>query len=126
VEDDGLPNLQGPDGSSAHVLALFGRLAPVLGALGARLETLGLSARGSWRAGLDSGAEVQLGRGTDDDVVERAQRFVGTLPQIVARYQRPLESADLRHHDGYAVRLRGVTTGSAPVENAAKRPGGGR
>jgi len=29
---------------------------------------------------------------------------------VEARYQRPLESADLRHADGFAVRLKGVTT----------------
>jgi len=121
VEDDGLPNLEGPDGSSAHVLGLFQRLGPVLAPLDARLDALALSARGSWRAELDSGAEVQLGRGTDDDVVERAQRFIGTLPQVVARYQRPLEYADLRHHDGYAVRLKGVTTVAAPADGGHKR-----
>jgi len=32
------------------------------------------------------------------------------LPML-AQYQRPLEYADLRHHDGYALKLRGVTTG---------------
>jgi len=121
VEDDGLPSLQGPEGTSAHVLTLHGRLAPVFAAMGARLDTLELSARGSWRAELDSGAEIQLGRGSDDEVLERAQRFVGTLPQVVARYQRPLEYADLRHHDGYAVRLKGVTTTAAPAEAGKKR-----
>jgi cell division protein FtsQ len=121
VEDDGLPSLQGPDGTSAHVLALHGRLTPVFAALDARIDTLELSARGSWRAELDSGAEIQLGRGSDDEVVERAQRFVGTLSQVTARYQRPLESADLRHRDGYAVRLKGVTTTlAAPADKPKK------
>jgi cell division protein FtsQ len=35
---------------------------------------------------------------------------VRTLPQVTERYHAPLEYADLRHADGYAVRLRGVTT----------------
>jgi cell division protein FtsQ len=121
VEDDGLPSLQGPDGTSAHVLALHGRLVPVFAAMDARVDTLELSARGSWRAELDSGAEIQLGRGSDDEVVERAQRFVGTLPQVTARYRRPLESADLRHRDGYAVRLKGITTTlAAPADKPKK------
>ena len=121
VEDDGLPNLQGPDGTSAHVLALHGRLVPVFAAMDARVDSLELSARGSWRAELDTGAEIQLGRGSDDEVVERAQRFVGTLPQVTARYQRPLESADLRHRDGYAVRLKGITTTlAAPADKPKK------
>ena len=121
VEDDGLPSLQGPDGSSAHVLALHGRLAPVFAAMDARIDTLALSARGSWRAELDGGAEIQLGRGSDDEVVERARRFVGTLAQVTARYQRPLESADLRHRDGYAVRLKGITTTLSATPDKPKR-----
>jgi len=95
---------------AAHVLAFLNRLVPILAGIDARVETLSLSARGSWRAKLDSGAELQLGRGTDDEVAQRVERFVGTLRQVVDRYQRPLEYADLRHHDGYAVRLKGVTT----------------
>ena len=110
VEDDGLPTLDGPEGSAAHVLACLNRLVPILAGIDARVETLSLSARGSWRAELESGAELQLGRGTDDEVAQRVERFVATLRQVADRYQRPLEYADLRHHDGYAVRLKGVTT----------------
>jgi len=121
VEDDGLPTLQGPDGSSAHVLAMYGRLQATLAALGAHVETLALSARGSWRAELDSGAELQLGRGEDDAVIERTQRFVGTLTQVLARYQRPLEYADLRHNEGYAVRLKGITTTLGVADKGAKK-----
>lgn len=121
VEDDALPVFQGPEGSSAHVLALFGRLAPIFAGVDAHVDGLALSARGSWRAELDSGAEVQLGRGSDDEVVERARRFVGTLTQVLARYQRPLEYADLRHNDGYAVRLKGITTTSGVADKALKK-----
>ncbi len=121
VEDDGLPRLQGPDGSAPAMLAMMKRLGPVLG--GRRdgdLVQLELSDRGSWRATLDKGAVIELGRGTDDAVIERTQRFVQTLPRVEARYQRPLESADLRHADGFAVRLKGVTT-SEPVPPARKK-----
>ena len=70
-----------------------------------------MSTRSACRAAeLDSGAEIELGRGTDDEVVERSERFVGSVTQVISRYQRPLEYADLRHHDGYAVRLKGITT----------------
>jgi cell division protein FtsQ len=110
VEDEALPTLSGPDGSSAHMLTLLGRLRPVLAAMPAQIETLNLSGRGSWRVELDTGAEVELGRGSDDEIVERTQRFVSTLPQVISRYERPLEYADLRHNEAYAVRLRGVST----------------
>jgi cell division protein FtsQ len=110
VEDDALPTLHGPDGSSAQMLAMWRRLGPVFALLDAHVDTLGLSSRGSWRAELDSGAEVELGRGSDDEVVERCRRFVSTVTQVTQRYQRPLEYADLRHNEGYAVRLKGIST----------------
>ena len=120
VEDDSLPRLQGPDGSALAMLAMLRRLAPVLqGGRGGALAQLDLSARGSWRATLHKGAVVELGRGTDEQVLARTERFVQTLPRVEARYQRPLESADLRHADGFALRLRGVST-SEPVPTGRK------
>ena len=111
VEDDELPRLAGPEGSAAQMLAMLQRLAPVFeqGPAG-DLTELTLSPRGSWRAKLDKGATVELGRGSEDEVVARTLQFIRTLPRVEAQYQRPLESADLRHAGGFAVRLRGVTT----------------
>jgi cell division protein FtsQ len=110
VEDDSLPTLSGPEGSSTHMLAMLHRLETVFERIDAHIDAVSLSGRGSWRIELDSGAEVELGRGTDDEVLARTERFIGTLTQVTQRYQRPLEYADLRHNDGYAVRLKGVTT----------------
>lgn len=114
VEDEALPVFSGPAGSAAAVLALYRRLLPVLRTREMEIEQLQQSSRGSWRVLLDSGATLELGRGSDDEVTLRTQRFVRTLEQVVARYRTPLEYADLRHADGYAVRLRGVTT-TAPT-----------
>jgi cell division protein FtsQ len=110
VEDDGLPRLQGPEGTAAQMLALLQRLQPVLAALEMHVSSLQLSGRGSWRVELDSGATLELGRGSDDEVLARTERFARTLGQLTARYRAPLLHADLRHTEGYAVRLRGVTT----------------
>jgi cell division protein FtsQ len=115
VEDDGLPTFAGPTADSAAMLAMYRRLQPVFAPLELSVEELHLSGRGSWRVLLDSGASVELGRGSEDEVVARTERFARTLTQATARYPRqPLESADLRHADGYALKLRGVTTGAAP------------
>jgi cell division protein FtsQ len=115
VEDEGLPRLVGPEGSAAQMLAMVRRLGPVLAGLdGGETALLRLSPRGSWRVQLDQGARVDLGRGSEDEVLARTQRFVGTMPRVVAAYQRPLESADLRHNGGFAVRLKGITTGAPP------------
>jgi cell division protein FtsQ len=121
VEDDALPRFAGPEGSAPQMLALYRRLQPALQPLDeGDVERLALSGRGSWRAELDSGAAIELGRGSDDEVLARAERFVRTLRQVTEHYQRPLQYADLRHPDGYAVRLKGVTT-VIPKETARKR-----
>ncbi len=120
VEDDGLPTLRGPEGSASQVLAMWHRLAPFAKRMDAQVDVLNLSARGSWRAELDSGAVIELGRGSDDEVIARVERFVATLAQATSRYRRPLEYADLRHNDGYALRLQGVATLTAPAPAAAK------
>jgi cell division protein FtsQ len=120
VEDDALPTLQGPEGSSVQMLAMWRRLGPVFALLDAKVDVLALSSRGSWRADLDNGAEIELGRGSDDEVIERGQRFVSTVTQVTQRYQRPLEYADLRHNEGYAVRLKGISTSFENNEKSRK------
>lgn len=110
VEDDALPVLEGPEGRSQAILAMLARLQPLFARLDWRIEALRMSSRLSWRAEFDSGAEMELGRGSDDEVVARVERFIGTVSQVPPQYKRPIEYADLRHRDGYALRLRGVTT----------------
>lgn len=117
VEDDELPRLAGPLGSAARVLAMQRALEPVMQPLGSPLRTLQLTGHGTWRTRLANGVVIELGRGEPAAVSERAARFVRTLPQVSASYQRPLLAADLRHADGYAVRLKGVTTGGGKGSN---------
>ena len=121
VEDQNLPTLRGPAGSSAHVLAMFGKLQAAMAPLDAKIEALDLSGRGSWHAVLDTGSQVELGRGSDAEVVERTERFVATLPSVTQRYERPLEYADLRHNEGYAVRLKGISTTVEPAAKTKKK-----
>lgn len=110
VEDDDLPRLAGPQGSAARVLAMYSALVPALATLDGTVASLRLSARGSWRIELDGGVVIELGRGDGEEVVARAARFARTLPQVMQTYQRALLHADLRHPDGYAVRLKGIAT----------------
>ena len=121
VEQEGLPRLVGPDGQSAQVLAMYQAVKPLFEPLELTADRLTLTARGSWQLELDTGAVIELGRGSPEEVSARAQRFVQTLTQVTSRNgRRPhaLVSADLRHGDGYAVRLRGVGTTSP---DAAKK-----
>ena len=121
VEDEALPTLRGPEAAAAQMLTMLGRLQPVLLPMEARIDALELSGRGSWRVELDSGAEIELGRGSDDEVIERTQRFVSTVTQVTSRYQRPLQYADLRHNEGYAVRLKGISTAVDPSGKPARK-----
>ena len=113
VEREGLPRLSGPAGSAVEVLRMYYALDPVFTAIGAPVDALTWRDRGSWLVQLDNGARIELGSGKPEEVLQRTQRFVRTLPQITQQYQRTaeaLEYADLRYPDGYALRLRGVTT----------------
>jgi cell division protein FtsQ len=109
-DSDGLPELAGPREKSAEVWSLYQLLGAELGRLDMGLERLELTERGTWRAQLDSGARVELGRGTPDELLERTRRFTGTLAQFTERYAGAVQSVDLRYPNGYALRLRGVTT----------------
>jgi cell division protein FtsQ len=110
VEDEELPLFAGPEGMSAPMLALWGRLQPAFAERGLAIGKLELSGRGSWRVELEDGASVVLGRGSEDELTARVERFLRTLAQVRGRWNAALQYADLRHADGYALRLRGVTT----------------
>jgi cell division protein FtsQ len=113
LDDNELPRLSGPDSQSHQVLTMYQDLAPRFKELRLVLNGLELSGRGSWRARLGQGAVIELGRGSVEDVLPRVLRLVSTLGQITQRMGSKigaLESADLRHDNGYALRLRGVST----------------
>ncbi len=110
VEDDKLPVFAGPSASAGAMLSLWRSLAPLCERLNDPIDRVDLSGRGSWRLTLDSSAVIELGRGSEAEVLARFTQFSQTLGQITGRYQSGLLSADLRHADGYALRLRGVST----------------
>lgn len=119
IEQDMLPHLNGPQGQSAEVLAMYRALAPLFEKMGMPMDELSLSVGGSWRAELESGASIEMGRGGVAELSERVHRFLATLTQVTSRYARQpgaLESADLRHDNGYAIRLRGVSTVAATAQ----------
>lgn len=146
VEDEALPTLRGPQGSAEHVLAMYRRLGPLLAALkqphalppsvqeaqpqapAQQITKLALSDRGSWRVRLSGGTVIELGRGDEETVAERTGRFVQTVSEVSERFgARAVEYADLRHNEGYALRLAGMGTvegkprPGAPALPAAQR-----
>ncbi len=113
VEQDTLVRLNGPDGEASQVLSTYQNLQPLFEEMSMTIEQVELTGHGGWRVRLDEGAVVELGSGTLAELLARTQRFLRTLTQVTSRFGRKpdaLETADLRHEDGYAIRLRGVTT----------------
>ena len=114
VEAEELPLLHGPKAQAPEVLKAFRVLSPLVDTLDVPLVQLELTGRGSWRARLESGAMLELGVGQIDAIEQRTRRFLATVSQTSTRFGRNIESADLRYPNGYALKLRGVTTVSGP------------
>lgn len=114
--------LVGPKGQSAQVFALYQRLKPVFARVAHEIDRLELDGRGNWALTLEGGARIQLGRGDADELVQRTLGFTSTITTLTQRYGgRGIESADLRYPNGYALRLRGVTTLEA-APSTPKKP----
>jgi cell division protein FtsQ len=121
--DDNLPRLDGPVEQAGQVLGMYRVLQPQFEPYELSIDELTLSSRGSWKVVLDSGAEIELGRGQSEEVTARLQRFLKTVTQVAGQYRRSVadvEGADLRHNDAYALRLRGVTTVSPEAPRKIK------
>ncbi|WP_394787023.1 cell division protein FtsQ/DivIB [Rhodoferax sp.] len=124
VDRDDLPRLDGPVEQAGQILGMYHTLAPLFAPLDVTLDQLELTKRGGWRAQTDAGGVIELGRGTAEEITQRAQRFIGTVAQVAKEYGRApdaVEQADLRYSEGYALRLRGVSTVAAPAVAAKKQ-----
>ena len=118
LENEKIPRLKGPDSESQLVWKMYQALVPIFQALSLDLGNLELSERGSWRAYLKQGAVIELGRGDVAEVTARMHRVDQTLLGVVQKLGRKLQSLqslDLRHDNGYAIRLHGVSTIEAAI-----------
>lgn len=115
-----LPDLAGPDGSGQLVSQRLAELTQWLRPLGRVPVSLTLSARYAWRAELDNGLVLDMGRDPAVDIAQggpdgpdkthvpvqlRVQRFVESVLAVEQRTGRPAMYADLRYPNGYALRL---------------------
>lgn len=108
-----LPRMKGPLAESQAVAAMYMALSPRFQKLDMEIDLLELTPRGSWRIHTKNGAQIELGRGSRTEILQKLDVFLTTLKQVSARYGRgtsALAGADLRHKDGYALRLHGVST----------------
>lgn len=108
----GLPRLWGPDDRVADVVNFHARAADLLAKVPLTVTELHLLPRGSWQLVLDGGAEVALGR---DRAEQRLHRFATTIgPLLRSHPATPLQRADLRYPNGYALVWADGSTGGEP------------
>ncbi len=97
----GIPQLSGPDSRLAEVIAFHAECLRQFAGKGLTLKAVDLSARGSWRLTLSSGALIEIGR---VDPKSRLHRFVEVWPQLANSHDGPPVYIDLRYENGFAMR----------------------
>jgi cell division protein FtsQ len=114
-----LPRLDARDDQVAEAVAAFQQAQPLFAGHGADLVGLRLSPRGSWTFRLADGATVMAGRG---DPLPRVQRFVPLMATLRKVDGRPLQRADLRYANGFALRWGAVPdVGTDDADEASPR-----
>ena len=97
---EGLPRLNGPEGSAVFVLARFYEMRDMLFALERDIRSLTLDERRAWWLELDNGVQVALGR---NDRIERLQRFNQVYSKLFSENVNRIKRIDLRYTNGLAV-----------------------
>lgn len=97
----GLPELSGPDERLAEVVSFHAECLRSFAGSGLALRGVDLSARGSWRLTLASGAVIEIGR---VDAKARLKRFLDVWPKLASTATAPPVYVDLRYENGFALR----------------------
>ncbi|NDK38071.1 cell division protein FtsQ/DivIB [Pseudoxanthomonas gei] len=105
---EALPQLGGPDTQVKEVVALYNESRELFAQIGVKVDSVVMDRRGSWSLALSNGTQVVVGRA---DARPRLDRFARMLPQLLARNALPLERADLRYTNGFALSWGELATG---------------
>ncbi|MBL0164593.1 MAG: cell division protein FtsQ/DivIB [Xanthomonadales bacterium] len=119
----GLPQLSGPDARLAEVITFHAACLREFSGSGLSVQAVDLSARGSWRLTLSSGALIEIGR---VDAMPRLHRFLAVWPSLSAGNAGPPVYIDLRYENGFAMRW-ALPEPAAPDRNREsgnENPGG--
>ena len=95
-----LPQLAGPPGTEAEVVARYLALQGRVVESGLRLTSLQLDARGAWELQLDNGVAVRFGR---KQVDERFARFLTVALRLICQRAADIAYVDMRYTNGFAV-----------------------
>jgi cell division protein FtsQ len=112
----GLPLFEGPEARAGELMSFHSLARPLFLPLGLRVDTVTLSARGSWSLLLDDGTRIEAGRG---DPQSRLARFARMLPKIRAADPRLLVRADLRYTNGFTLVWQDAVTAPPAIPPAS-------
>ena len=99
----GVPQLDGPDGTQAQVFERYQTLHNVLATSGLDLTRLTLTPRRTWRLEFDDGLVLVLDREDAEQKIGRFARAWPALKQDGAREHQAIREIDLRYTNGFAV-----------------------
>ena len=102
-----LPQLAGPSGTEAEVVARYLALQGRISEAGMRLVALRRDARGAWEAQLDNGVSVRFGR---KQVDERSARFLAVALRMLVQRAADIAYVDMRYSNGFAIGWRSGAT----------------
>ena len=117
LSSEALPLLGGPDSQVREVVALYNESRELFAPIGFKVDSLVMDRRGSWSLALSNGTQVVIGR---TDARPRLGRFARMLPQLLARNALPLQRADLRYTNGFALSWgeQGIGNGESGIGRA--------
>lgn len=102
-----LPRLSGPHGSAGEMLGHFQEFSQALAPMGRRPQAIVLSSRLAWRATLDDGLVIELGRDqSQSPAVSRLARFASVQGKAFQQLPAAVAVVDLRYPNGFSVRTR--------------------
>lgn len=96
----GLAHLRGPESRGGDVLERWQTMRRRLGNVGRDVVELTVDERGAWRALLDNGVTLVLGR---EQMDKRLARYIG-VQTALDDLERPIRLIDMRYTNGLAVR----------------------
>jgi cell division protein FtsQ len=103
-----LPLFIGPDANATEVMSFYSYAKPLFLGMGLQVNTIEMSARGSWNLILSDGLEIEVGRGEPQ---QRLARFARLMPQILRNNEaQQLARADLRYTNGFALSWKPANT----------------
>ena len=108
-----LPLFVGPDANTSDMMSFYSYAKPLFLGMGLQVQSIQMSARGSWSLTLSDGLEIEVGRGEPQ---QRLARFARLMPQIKNdELKRQLVRADLRYTNGFALSWK-QTAGESEVK----------